>query len=58
MQGISPLWSGIASGADEIIIPEEGFKIEDVVESIKMGYEKGRTHNIIVLAEGGSMSGC
>ena len=46
------LWSGIASGADEIIIPEEGFKIEDVVESIKMGYEKGRTHNIIVLAEG------
>ena len=29
------LWAGIASGADEIIIPEEGFKIEDVVESIK-----------------------
>ena len=46
------LWSGIASGADEIIIPEEGFSIEDVVESIKKGYEKGRTHNIIVLAEG------
>ena len=46
------LWSGIASGADEIIIPEEGFAIEDVVESIKKGYEKGRTHNIIVLAEG------
>ena len=23
------LWAGIATGADEIIIPEEGFKIED-----------------------------
>ena len=46
------LWAGIASGADEIIIPEEGFKIEEVVESIKEGYAKGRTHNIIILAEG------
>mgnify|MGYP002613241557 CR=1 FL=1 len=46
------LWAGIASGADEIIIPEEGFKIENVVESIKEGYAKGRTHNIIILAEG------
>ena len=35
-----------------IIIPEEGFKIEEVVESIKEGYAKGRTHNIIILAEG------
>ncbi len=46
------LWAGIATGADEIIIPEEGFKIEDIVASIKRGYEKGKKHNIIVLAEG------
>ena len=46
------LWAGIASGADEIIIPEEGFKIEEVVESIKEGYAKVVTHNIIILAEG------
>ncbi|KXT75251.1 6-phosphofructokinase [Streptococcus sp. DD10] len=46
------LWAGIASGADEIIIPEEGFKIDEIVASIKEGYDKGRTHNIIVLAEG------
>ena len=46
------LWAGIATGADEIIIPEEGFKIEDIVESIKCGYECGKKHNIIVLAEG------
>ena len=47
------LWAGIASGADEIIIPEEGFKIEEVVESIKEGYEKGRnTTTSLFLAEG------
>lgn len=46
------LWAGIASGADEIIIPEENFKMEEVVESIKQGYAKGKKHNIIVLAEG------
>jgi len=35
------------------IVPHrKDFAIEDVVESIKKGYEKGRTHNIIVLAEG------
>ena len=46
------LWAGIATGADEIIIPEEDFKIEDIVASIKAGYECGKRHNIIVLAEG------
>ena len=46
------LWAGIATGADEIIVPEEDFKIEDIVASIKRGYEEGKKHNIIVLAEG------
>ena len=36
----------------EIIVPEEDFKIEDIVASIKRGYEEGKKHNIIVLAEG------
>ena len=46
------LWAGIATGADEIIVPEEGFKFEEIVASIKRGYEEGKKHNIIVLAEG------
>ena len=46
------LWSGIATGADEIIIPEEGFSMEKVVKNIQEGYENGKRHNIIVLAEG------
>ena len=50
--GDIPLWAGIASGADDIIIPEAPFKFEDVVANIKHGYEEGKNHHIIVLAEG------
>lgn len=46
------LWAGIATGADEIIIPEEDFDMAQIVEQIRVGYEKGKTHNIVILAEG------
>lgn len=46
------LWSGIAAGADQIIVPEEGYDIKDVVAKVKSGYENGKQRHIIVLAEG------
>lgn len=46
------LWAGIAAGADSIIVPEEGFNIDEVVARIRAGYETGKKHSIIVLAEG------
>ncbi|MGT2887262.1 6-phosphofructokinase [Streptococcus didelphis] len=47
------LWAGIASGADQIIVPEETFDIKKVVETINDDFEhKGKNHHIIVLAEG------
>lgn len=46
------LWAGIASGADDICIPEKEFKFENIVNNIKKGYEKGKNHHIIVVAEG------
>lgn len=47
------LWSGIASGADQIIIPEEAYDINEVVAKVRDGYEnKGKHRHIIVLAEG------
>lgn len=47
------LWSGIASGADQIIIPEEEYDINEVVAKVKEGYKlKGKHRHIIVLAEG------
>ncbi|KGR72161.1 6-phosphofructokinase [Streptococcus phocae subsp. phocae] len=47
------LWAGIASGADQIIVPEEEFNIDKVTATIKHDFEnKGKNHHIIVLAEG------
>ncbi|MFH1100530.1 MAG: ATP-dependent 6-phosphofructokinase [Methanobacteriota archaeon] len=44
--------SGIAGGADQILIPEKPFDIEEVCNSIKARYEKGKTFSIIVVSEG------
>ncbi|MGT2911899.1 6-phosphofructokinase [Streptococcus cameli] len=47
------VWTGVATGADQIIIPEEGYDINEVVKRNMEGYEKrGKSHAIIVLAEG------
>lgn len=46
------LWTGIGSGAEQIIIPEHDFKIEEVAREIKQGRVNGKKHTIIVLAEG------
>lgn len=47
------LWSGIATGADQIIVPEEDYDIKQVVSTMKDDFEnKGKNHHIIVLAEG------
>ena len=44
--------AGIAGGADEILIPEEPFDIEEVCENIRKRYNKGKTFSIVVVAEG------
>jgi len=44
--------SGIAGGADEILIPEVPFDIEDVCAHLKARYEKGKSFSIVVVAEG------
>lgn len=46
------LWTGVASGAEQIIIPEKGFDITEVADNIRDGREKGKKHSIIILAEG------
>jgi 6-phosphofructokinase 1 len=46
------LWSGMCSGAESIIIPEANHVAEDVIHRIKQGYARGKTHSIIVVAEG------
>ncbi len=48
---LSDTLGGIATGADEIIIPE-GFQDGRYRSWYRSGYECGKKHNIIVLAEG------
>jgi len=46
------LHSGLAAGADLILIPEEPFKIEDVVNFVKKKAASGEKSIVIVVAEG------
>ncbi len=46
------LHSGIAGGADVILIPEQPFDIEEVCHLIRRRHERGRYFSIVVAAEG------
>lgn len=46
------LWAGLSGGAESILIPEEPFKIEEVVERLVQGNKRGKKHSIIIVAEG------
>ena len=45
-------YSGIAGGADAILVPERRFDIEVVCEHIRHRHRRGRTFSIVVVAEG------
>jgi ATP-dependent phosphofructokinase / diphosphate-dependent phosphofructokinase len=45
-------YSGIAGGADAILIPERPFDIEAVCDHIRHRHARGRTFSIVVVAEG------
>src|SRR5699024_8379020 len=46
------LWVGVAGGADQIIIPEKHYTVDEIAQTIQRGKEKGKKHSIILLAEG------
>ncbi|MGL5692469.1 MAG: 6-phosphofructokinase, partial [Peptostreptococcaceae bacterium] len=46
------LYSGLAGGAETIIVPEVDFKVEDICNRLKTTQKRGKRHSIIVLAEG------
>ncbi len=45
-------YSGIAGGADAILVPERPFNIDQVGEHIKHRHRRGATFSIVVVAEG------
>ncbi|MFI8496250.1 6-phosphofructokinase [Peribacillus butanolivorans] len=46
------LWAGLCAGAESIIIPEANYEIDDIIDRIQQGHERGKLHSIIVVAEG------
>ncbi len=46
------LFSGLAGGAESVIVPEEGFDVDDVSKRLLQGRNRGKLHSIIILAEG------
>ncbi|MED1203213.1 6-phosphofructokinase [Heyndrickxia acidicola] len=46
------LWSGLAGGAETILIPEEAYSMDEITERLKNGSERGKKHSIIIVAEG------
>ena len=51
------LQSGIASGADAILIPEIPFRLEPVAATIEQREERGAKFSIVVVAEGAVPAG-
>ena len=45
-------YSGIAGGADVILVPERPFDIDEVCERLRRRHSKGRNFSIVVVAEG------
>jgi 6-phosphofructokinase 1 len=45
-------YSGIAGGADVILVPEEPFDVDKVAELIRQRHGRGRYFSIVVVAEG------
>lgn len=46
------LWSGVAGGAESILIPEEPTNLEEVFQRLRRSYNRGKKHSIIIVAEG------
>jgi 6-phosphofructokinase 1 len=49
-------YSGLAGGADVILVPERPFDIDEVCNLIKRRHESGSTFSIVVVAEGATPS--
>ncbi|WP_243342600.1 6-phosphofructokinase [Anaerococcus sp. AGMB09787] len=46
------LYSGLAGGAESIIVPEHTFSIDEIIEKMENGKKRGKLHHLITLAEG------
>jgi 6-phosphofructokinase 1 len=50
------VFSGIAGGADAILIPELELTVEEICDAINMRHERGKDFSIVVVAEGAELA--
>lgn len=50
--GYLALMSGIAGGVEFVIVPEYPFDIDEISQKLKEGYQRGKSHCIVLAAEG------
>lgn len=55
--GFIAVRSGLAAGAEAVIIPERNTSIEDLVAMLELGSKKRKTSSLVVVAEGGELGG-
>ena len=46
------LYAGVAGGAEYVLVPELPYDLDKIASSIKKSYLRGKTSNMIILAEG------
>ncbi|KRN29429.1 6-phosphofructokinase [Lactobacillus selangorensis] len=46
------LWSGVAAGAEDVIVPEHDFDVKEIADRLRSSRQRGQKHAIIILAEG------
>ena len=52
LSGYLAMQAGIVTGAELVLIPEDKTPPEEVAQAIEQAYQRGKTHAIIVVAEG------
>ncbi len=52
--GMLALATAICCGAEEVLIPERPFDMDEICRRIEKGYDRGKHHAIIIVAEGAS----
>lgn len=50
--GYIALYSGVAAGAEAILIPEEPIDLAEVCSRLDAAHENGKAHSIVIVAEG------
>jgi 6-phosphofructokinase 1 len=50
--GLLAAQTAIATGAEEVLVPEIPYSMDDLCHNISKGYKRGKEHAIIIVAEG------